>query len=389
MNIINNSKNKILIFSDWFYPGYKAGGPIKSVTNISIALQQEMDVFVFTADTDLNETNSYSSILSNEWLQPISNSNVQVYYCSKNNLTRTKIQKIIREVNPTVIYLNHLWSFWFVLQPLFICWLSFKKIKIVICPRGALFPSALHYLNTYPKKKVVLTILKLLGIHKKVTFHATTKQEKETIGTHFGDVKVTIANNLPDLQQPTLTSIKKNLGELKIVFIARIVDIKNLKLLLQNLQAVKMNIELTIAGPTEDLNYWNECLAIVKTFSQNIKVNYVGEITPVEVMPLIQKNHLYCLPTQGENFGHSIFESYAIGRPVLISNKTPWLNLNEKQAGWEVDITRESCLVNYIEEAAMWTQQEFDAYCMGAWLVANNYISNPKLIEDYNKLFNE
>ena len=78
-----------------------------------------------------------------------------------------------------------------------------------------------------------------------------------------------------------------------------------------------------------------------------------------------------------------------ISRPVLISNKTPWQNLNEKQAGWEVDITTENCLVNYIEEATMWTQQEFEGYCKGAWQVANEYISNPQLIEDYNKLFNE
>jgi hypothetical protein len=96
------------------------------------------------------------------------------------------------------------------------------------------------------------------------------------------------------------------------------------------LQNLTSNIALTIAGPTEDKNYWEECLTLIKTFSPNIQVNYVGEITPTQVMPLIKEHHLYCLPTQGENFGHSIFESFMIGCPVLISNKTPWLNLNEK-----------------------------------------------------------
>jgi len=78
-----------------------------------------------------------------------------------------------------------------------------------------------------------------------------------------------------------------------------------------------------------------------------------------------------------------------IGRPVLISNKTPWLNLNQIKAGWDVDLTKQNCLLNEIEEAANWTQQEFEQYCKGAWQVAHQYISNPKLIEDYNKLFNE
>lgn len=384
---MQENKSKLLLFSDWFYPGYKAGGPIKSVTNLSIALQQSIEVYVFTADTDLNETQPYHSIESNNWTTPVENSNVKVYYCSKGKLNKQKIADIIYEVKPTHIYLNHLWSYWFVLQPLFIVWRKFKDVKIVLCPRGALFPSALHYLNTYPKKKVMMSVIKLLGIHKKIHFHATTIQEKEVIQQHFGNVKIDIANNLPDLQQPSLTTIEKKVGELKLVFIARIVDIKNLKVLLQNLLQVKSNIHVTIAGPTEDKNYWNECELLINQMSPNIKVNYIGQITPQQVMPLIKEHHLYCLPTQGENFGHSIFEAFMIGRPVLISNKTPWLNLSNLKAGWDVDLTNENCLLQNIEDAASWNQTEFDEYCNGSWQVAKKYLSNPNLIADYNDLF--
>jgi glycosyltransferase involved in cell wall biosynthesis len=381
------NKTKLLLFSDWFYPGYKAGGPIKSITNLSIALEKNFDVFVFTADADLNESEPYSNIKSDTWLKPISESNLQVYYCSKGNLNSKKIYSIIKEVAPESIYLNHMWSFWFVLQPLFICWLKFKKIKIVLCPRGALFESALHYLNTYPKKRILIRILKLLGIHKKIFFHATTIQEQATIEKYFGNVNITIANNLPDLQQPALSIIEKKQGKLKLIFIARIVEIKNLKLLLENLQFIKSNVELTIAGPVEDLSYWNSCLAIIDKFPSNITTNYIGEITPNQVMPLIQKHHLYCLPTQGENFGHSIFESFTAGRPVLISNKTPWLNLNEKNAGCDVEIAHQNSLINFIEEATNWLQEDFDLYCAGAWRLADDYIKKPALISDYNKIF--
>ena len=378
---------KLLIFSDWFYPGYKAGGPIKSVTNLSIALQSNIDVYVFTANTDLNETEPYSNIQSNTWIKPIEGRNLQVFYCSKDNLNSSTIKAIIKEVNPTSVYLNHLWSYWFVLQPLFICWLNFKKIKIVLCPRGALFPSALHYLNTFPKKKVVMSVIKLLSIHKRIHFHATTIQEKEVIKTHFGNVKINIANNLPDLFQPNLSFIEKKKGELKIVFIARIVDIKNLKVLLNNLLLIKNNIEVTIAGPKENITYWNECEQLINRMPKNIVVNYIGQIAPHQVMPLIKEHHLYCLPTQGENFGHSIFESFMIGRPVLISNQTPWLKLNEKKAGWDVDITSQNCLMQYIGVASNWSQDDFETYCKGAWQIAHHYISNPNLIVDYNNLF--
>ena len=121
--------NRVLILSDWFYPGYKAGGPIKSVTNLSAALQKQFNVFVYTSNADLNETEPYTNIESDNWLKSFNDSEVKVYYSSKQNLTSKNLKKIIQQVNPTCIYLNHMWSFRFVLQPLFITWWCFKNTK--------------------------------------------------------------------------------------------------------------------------------------------------------------------------------------------------------------------------------------------------------------------
>jgi hypothetical protein len=121
---------------------------------------------------------------------------------------------------------------------------------------------------------------------------------------------------------------------------------------------------------------------------KNITIKYIGEITPIEILPLLQKNHLYCLPSQGENFGHSIFESFLIGRPVLISDQTPWLDLNNKNAGWDINLNQNNPLVPFIEKSANWNQEHFNLFCEGAWSIADEYISNPNLISDYNHLFN-
>ncbi len=381
-------KKKILIFSDWFYPGYKAGGPIKSLFNLSIALQYQYDVYVFTSDSDITENKSYSKIDTNSWIKPFVNSEIKVFYCSKSNLNSKSINNILNEVNPEFVYLNHMWSYWFVLKPLVICFVKFNFIKVVLCPRGALFESAIHYLNTYVKKRILLAVIQLFSIHKHILFHATSWQEKFTIKKYFGEVNIILANNLPDLHQPAFSPITKNKGELKIVFIARIVEIKNLKILLQNLQLVKSNITLTIAGPIGDKEYWLSCLSVIKKLPHNITVTYVGVIIPIDILPLIQKHHLYCLPTQGENFGHSIFESFLSGRPVLISDQTPWLDLNKKNAGWDINLNQNYPLVPFIEKAAKWEQESFNLYCKGAWDLAHEYISNPNLISDYNHLFN-
>ena len=52
----------------------------------------------------------------------------------------------------------------------------------------------------------------------------------------------------------------------------------------------------------------------------------------------IAKNHLFFLPTLGENFGHIILEAFCAGCPVLISDQTPWRDLEEKGVGWNLPL---------------------------------------------------
>jgi glycosyltransferase involved in cell wall biosynthesis len=56
------------------------------------------------------------------------------------------------------------------------------------------------------------------------------------------------------------------------------------------------------------------------------------------------------LPTFGENFGHSIYEALAHGLPVMISDKTPWQNLEEKVAGWVFDLNEKMDFESALEE---------------------------------------
>ena len=50
---------KLLIISSYFRPGYKAGGPIKSVNNLASELGEDLDVYILTRNHDLNEKKSY------------------------------------------------------------------------------------------------------------------------------------------------------------------------------------------------------------------------------------------------------------------------------------------------------------------------------------------
>ena len=62
------NKKKILIFIDWFLPGIKAGGPIKSVSALVNHLNSEFDFYIITSNTDFGDKQAYKNLESNAWL---------------------------------------------------------------------------------------------------------------------------------------------------------------------------------------------------------------------------------------------------------------------------------------------------------------------------------
>jgi glycosyltransferase involved in cell wall biosynthesis len=378
------NKKKVLVLVDWFKPGYKAGGPIRSCTNFAYALKNDFDIRVLTTDTDHGEQEPYKNITPNEWgtnLGP----DIQVYYARKTTLSLGQLKREIINIGADYVYLNHLFSPKFVVYPLWLKFTGQLKSRIVLCPRGALYESALAVRPA--KKRPFITLFKALKIHKLITFHATNEREKNAILDYFPGSQVIIADNLPESDQPEFVSYKKEAGAVRCIFIARIVPIKNLQFLLQVLQQIKKQVILTVAGPVEDPDYWKECEKTIKALPANIQVNYLGAISNEEVKSKISEHHLFVLPTQGENFGHSIFEALLSGRPVLISDQTPWLDLAAKKAGWDVALSAPAEFARVIDEMAMWQQSEFDEWAQGAWRFARLFIENPASKKQYLNLF--
>ena len=374
----------MLILVDWFAPGFKAGGPIQSCVNLCTALKEDYIIYVLTTDTDHGESEAYKGIACNTWLQN-DELGVNIYYLKRKILKAAQIAKQIAFVDAHFIYLNHLFSPYFVLFPLWLKYTHQIKAKVVVCPRGALYGSALS-LKIY-KKRPLLYLYKWMGIHKQVTFHATNEREAAAIKKYFAGSEVVVADNLPDTNQPIFVSCKKEVGKLDCIFIARIVPIKNLLFLLQIVQQLQEMITLTIVGPVEDEAYWQECRRSISQMPVNIIINYLGAKPNSQLLQLIQQHHLFILPTTGENFGHSIFEALSCGRPVLISDQTPWLNLEMQHAGWDLPLLQPEKFVTVIKKVVACNQAQFDSYANGAWQYASNFIHHSLAKQQYLKLF--
>ena len=375
---------KLLICIEWFAPGYKAGGPIQSCINLCLALNKYFDIYVLTTDTDHGEIAPYSTIIPNEW-QYQQNLGVTVYYAAKNTITFKEFAAVITAVNADYLYLNLMFSPKFALYPLWLKYVKAINSTVVICPRGSLYESALSL--KWWLKKPLLFLLHKANLQRKIIFHATNKREEIAVLKYFPKSNIRIADNLPNGLQNSFVGLLKTKATLDCIFIARIVPIKNLLFLLELIALLKTEIKLSIVGPVEDLVYWETCKKQMSLLPKNITINIVGATPNNELEKLIQQHHLFILPTTGENFGHSIFESLRAGRPVLISDQTPWLNLTEQNAGWHLPLQNKAAFLNVLEQAAAWDQQQFDEHATEAWTYANNFINNPSLTTPYLQLF--
>src|SRR6202012_6229073 len=136
---------------------------------------------------------------------------IRVFYLRKAGLSKAGIREQIEAVQPDFVYLNHLFSPLFVVYPLWLKYRGKLKAEVVLCPRGALYDSAL---SVKPWKKTpFLTFFRLLGIHKKIRWHATNQREKEAIEKFFPGSRIFIADNLPNGNQPEFVSVPKQVGK--------------------------------------------------------------------------------------------------------------------------------------------------------------------------------
>lgn len=376
-------KKKILIFSDWFYPGYKAGGPIQSCRNFIASMEDQFELSLVTSDRDLGDTQPYPGIKVDTWNNY--STKTKVFYASA--LSVQQLLKLQQEVAADYIYLNSMFSVRFAVYPLLMKRAGKISATIVLSPRGMLKQSALQF--SAWKKKIFLLLFRVLKVQKQIHFHATDATELADIKRIMGPSSVAaLIPNFPGVQKSFVAPSSKDEHSLSVIFVGRIHPIKNLDFLLKSFQAITAEVKLTIVAAKEDQQYWELCKGLIDALPPNIEVNMKGNVPHDELENILLQHHLFALPTAGENFGHAIFESLAAGRPVLISDQTPWKNLSLHKAGWDLPLNDMHAFTAVIERAAAMENDQYIHWCKGAWQYCYNFIENAGIKQQYIKLFN-
>jgi glycosyltransferase involved in cell wall biosynthesis len=377
------ANKRLLVITDWYEPGYKAGGPIRAIVNLAQQLKNDLDVLILTTDRDLGDVVPYENITTNTWVQR--EPGIKVFYASPGWMSYRNIIKEINAVKPNVVFLNSMFSRYFSLYPLIGKRLGKIQAGVMLSPRGMLKETALRFKKR--KKKVFLRMFRMLGLHRNIGFHGTDATEMNDIKKFFGDVRAVMApDSLPVHLKPFTPPPHKQPGQLTMLFVGRVHRIKNIDFLIDALRNVKASVELGIIASIEDKDYWQQCQSAIETLPQNIRVHMYGEMPNEQVEQRLLATHIFVLPTRGENFGHAIFESLAAGRPVLISDQTPWRNLESQKAGWDLPLQQEK-FTEIIERAAAMNTTEMNEWCGGAWNFCKRYIESSGIKEQYLKLF--
>lgn len=368
---------------DWFDPAFKAGGPIRSCVNFVSQLHNDFDIYIYTGAYDLGENEVLKGIVTGGWTDY--EGKAMVWYSTRKQQRFGSIRSMIDELAPDLIYVNGIFSPYFSLLPVCLKRLGLYKGTVVLATRGMLKASALSFKPF--KKKIFIRLFSFLGLHRKVRFQATDMQEKNDIERIFNKPAIAFLPNFPGEVRCEPLPLPKNRGELSIFYAGRVHPIKNLDVLLRSLAGTNGKVRLTIAGALDDATYWKNCEKWISALGPDKEVHYIGEKGHSQIMELLQQHHLFALPSKGENFGHAIFEALSVGRPVLISDQTPWRSLRVVEAGWDIPLSEEHLFTDALQEALDWDQTRYDAFSASALRFATKFISRSTLRNEYIHLF--
>lgn len=378
-----SAKNTILILCDWFIPGYLAGGPIQSVATLTKQLGNDIDFKIITTDRDFKSNEAYKTVKVNEWTVFEGRT---VFYVSPENMNSEFILKLIQNTKHDTIYLNSLFSKLFAVSPL--KWKQQGKIQssIILAPRGMLGDGALAIKGF--KKQLFLVYAKTFGLFKGVCWQSTSEQETTEIRKRISNTaRIIEVSNLPNTASE-ITAIEKEEGKLKLCFISRISEKKNLNFAIDILKEIKNSkINFDVFGPIEDEAYWNMCQENAKALPENVSFNYKGILKPQQIGETISQYHALFLPTQNENYGHIIVETLQHARPVILSDQTPWRNLEKEQVGFDIALTDKHKFANAIESLAQLSQSGFDLMSKTSVAYINHQLNIEKIKAQYLELF--
>lgn len=377
------NRPQVLVFIGWYAPGFKAGGPVRSLVNLVDHLRDRIDLHIVTSDTDYTASQPYEGIQPDVWTTLPGGE--RVWYASSRMANSSTWKRILRERAWDAVYLNGIYSWSYSILPLWL--LRSTHQRRIVAVRGMLASGMMRFGTL--KKRAFLAVMRALGCYKGVEFQATNPEEVRDIQRWISPSAV--VHLVPNLARRAIAEApparRKVPGELRLVSVARIAVEKNTLFAIECLQGLEGDIRFDLFGPVYDQGYWQQCQEAIHKLDPRIKVSWNGVIHPDQVPELFAGYHALFMPSRGENFGHTMAEALLSGLPLLISDRTPWKDLEQHQAGWDLPLDDVPAFKRAIQHLLEADQGTFDQWSRGAFRLAGRYLNDPDHVERSFRLF--
>lgn len=377
---------KVLAFNRHYLPGFKAGGPIRSLANMAEALGDEIRFFIGTLDRDLGDAEPYPEIDTNAWIKV---GKAEVRYFEPASISIRAIRALIEQVRPDCIYLNSFFDPMFSLRVLIARRAGLiPRIPLLLAPRGEFSLGALTLKSL--RKSAYIKGVSMSGVTRDIMWHASTAIEADDISRamSISSSSIAIGSDLATAPPAGASSAWRPRGSgrpFRLCFVSRISPKKNLSGALRAIGLVKASVVFDIYGPKEDETYWAECQTLIDELPPHVSVTYRGEVAHQDIASVFAGYDLFLFPTFGENYGHVIFEAISVGLPVLTSDQTPWNDLREAGVGWAI-APEPGSVAACIDEAACWTLAEQSAARAACLRYAELILRESRSIEQNRQL---
>lgn len=367
---------RILVCIESYLPGHAGGGPVRALSNLVSHFGEQHEFFILTRDHDYLSEKSYEMVTRNTW---ISCGDSKVLYASDTQWWG-QFCRSLDELKPDFVYLNGLFA------PMTRRILAARKkvpsitdIPCIVAPHGNLGFRTLQPGNW--KKLLWLFWARSKNLFCEVSWHSGSKRESAQIKRHISSgQKIRCIPMAPPMWHEQEIQISKTpSNHLKLVYFGRISPEKNLSFALNIIKQVARNIrtnsitwDLYGIGPVE------------KRFARSVKKNLSSKIT-VRFLPqhsheqlqeaLIKQSYdALLLPSKSENFSFTVLESLSIGIPVILSDQTPWRDLEERGFGWDLPLDRPEVWVEVLEKITRETILEKESRRRRAQAFARDWV---------------
>lgn len=134
-------------------------------------------------------------------------------------------------------------------------------------------------------------------------------------------------------QSKYVSSIKKKNDEVNFLFLSRLHKKKGIEDLIDAFSEIKnLNWNLKIVGSSgyKNHDYENKLKLKVNYYKLEKKIKFFGNLNGKKKNQMYKSSDILILPTYSENFGLVVAEALNFSIPVITTNKTPWVDLNNK-----------------------------------------------------------